>query len=501
MGCREAVQMGLMRGRFDPIAPSWLAEAIGRLPLLRMAGARLHEGAGRVRAAARLAQGNRSSYAGRLTQLASALEEGGLPLPAAAGERLIAPFNGRVVMALYGSTPWIANGYSVRSHCLLTALSEAGVCCVPVTRPNFPQDTATGRATPERDEEEIDGVRYRRLAAAADMMRGPPTDYVETFADGLAAIVRSNGASIVHAASNHLVGLAACLAAERTGARCVYEIRGLWHRSTATRRIGWEHSDRFALHEALERQAALRADHVVVLSPFLADHVRKWGVADERITIVPNGVDAETFRPGRRDPAVRAMLGAGDDTFLVGFVGTFAPYEGLDAMLEAVALLRRRGIDAAAALVGDGEEEARLRALARRLGVPAVFAGRVPFASVPAYLNACDALPFPRRRADVTMLVPPLKLGEAMACGVPVAVADLPPLVECVEDGRTGLVFGEGSAALAEALLRLHGDRTAAARMAAAARCWIVEQRSWQSVVKPLLGVYGAAAASPSERR
>jgi glycosyltransferase involved in cell wall biosynthesis len=469
-----------------------LAGAIAPLPPLRPAAARLYESAGRLRSAAGVA--GRSAYGARLAEMAFALERRELPLPPRPANREPRSFNRRVVMALYGSEPWFANGYSIRTRCLAAQLAAAGIDCVAATRPNFPQDTAAGRRVPRADEETFGGVRYRRLAAGPSMMAGPPSAYVGAFADGLEALVRASGANVVHAASNHLVGLAACLAAERAGARSVYEIRGLWHWSTAARRPGWEASDTFALHEALERQAALRADRVVVLSAPLADYVRGWGVAAERIAVVANGVDPQAFRPHPRDLALRRALGAGPDTFLVGFVGTFTPYEGIDTLLEAVALLRRRGIDAAAALIGDGEEGSRLKCLARRLRVPAAFPGRVAFERVPAYLGALDVHAFPRRRRGATELVPPLKLAEAMACGVPVAVADLPPLVECVTNERTGLVFGHGPAALAAALERLRAEPGLAATLAEAARAWAVERRSWRNSIRPLLEAYGGSA-------
>ncbi len=484
-----------------PTGPSrsWrgrLADTIALLPPLRPAAARLYESTGALRPAARLAGNRRTAYGMRLAEMALALDRCSLPLPPPPRHREPRPFNGRVVMALYGSEPWFANGYSIRSRCLLTQLAQEGVDCVAATRPNFPQDTAPGRRVPPTEEEEFGGIRYRRLAAPASMMDGPPSAYIAAFADKLEPLVRSSGASVVHAASNHLVGLAASLAAERTGARSIYEIRGLWHWSTAARREGWEETDTFALHEALERQAALRADRVVVLSPSLADHVKQWGVPSERIGIVANGVDAEAFRPQARDPVLRRALGAGPGTFLVGFVGTFTPYEGIDTLLEAVAMLRRRGIAAAAALIGDGEEERRLRALARRLRVPAAFPGRVPFERVPAYLNACDAHPFPRRPAQVTTMVPPLKLAEAMACGVPVVVADLPPLVECVAHERTGLVFGLGAAGLAAALERLHIEPGLAAALSVAGRAWVAEHRSWRAAIRPLLAAYADPLAT-----
>jgi glycosyltransferase involved in cell wall biosynthesis len=470
--------------------PPLVADAAMVLPPLRRAGARLHEYQGHLRAAARLAGGDRSRYGARLTELATALDDCGLRLPAAPPTRLRRPFNKRVVMALYGSEPWFANGYSVRSRCLLQQLAAVGVDCVPVTRPNFPQDTAAGRDVPRGTEETFAGLRYRRLPAGPSLLDEPVGDYVRSFAGQLAEIMRASDAGIVHAASNHVVGLAACLAAEATGVPSVYEMRGLWHQSTATRWPGWESTETFALHEALEAQAALRADRVVVLSPALAEHVRGWGVPECRIAIVPNGVDPALFRPQPRDPALRTALGAGPDTFLVGFVGTFAPYEGLDTLLRAVALLRRQGVDAAAALVGAGEQEARLRRLAARLAVPAAFPGRVPFARVPAYLGAFDAHPFPRNAAPVTALVPPLKLAEAMACAVPVVVTGLAPLTEMVTHEHRGLVCGHGPEALAAALGRLHAAPDFAAGIAAAARDWVVEHRTWQAAAATLAAVY-----------
>ena len=462
------------------------------LPPLRRAGARLHEYQGRLRAAARLAAGDPSRYGARLAELAAALDGRGLTYPAPPAGRPLRAFNRRVVMALYGSEPWFANGYSLRTRWLLQQMTAAGIRCVPVTRPNFPRDTIAGRAASSATEETVAGLGYRRLSVGPRMLDEPISDYIRSFADSLAEISRATEASVVHAASNHVVGLAACLAAEATGAQSVYEIRGLWHRSTATRWPGWEKTETFALHEFLEAQAALRADRVVVLSRALADHVRSWGVPDGRIAVVPNGVDPALFKPLPREPSLRAVLGAGADTFLVGFVGTFAPYEGLDTLLRAVALLRRSGVNAAAALVGAGEQEAKLRRLAARLAVPAAFPGRVPLERVPAYLAAFDAHPFPRCPADVTALVPPLKLAEAMACAVPVVVTDLAPLTEMVAHERRGLVCAPEPEALAAALGRLHAEPDFAAGMAAAAREWVVEHRSWANAVERLAAVYAA---------
>jgi glycosyltransferase involved in cell wall biosynthesis len=218
--------------------------------------------------------------------------------------------------------------------------------------------------------------------------------------------------------------------------------------------------------------------------------VRNWGVPAARIRCIGNGVALDRFKPEPRDKALRAAWNAGPESFVLGFVGTFAAYEGLDTLLDAAALLRARGVDAKVVLIGNGEMEPRLRALARRLGVPLHFGGRVSHDQVPRLLSAIDCCPFPRRAAGATLLVPPLKLGEAMACAVPVIVADIPPLTEMVRDGETGHVVAYSTAALADGLERVWRDRQGSRAMAEAARSWIVQNRSWQILVDRLLQVW-----------
>ncbi|HLO76425.1 MAG TPA: glycosyltransferase, partial [Magnetospirillum sp.] len=379
---------------------------------MRATAAHMHEGEGRLSRASRLMDNDTTPYGRRLAELTRALSDGALPLPPPCPEPAAADV-AHAVMALHASPPHVNNGYTVRTLCLLDALRRAGVECAAVTRPNFPHDSAAFRGVPRTDADQAGGHVFHRLHAQAALWEGPLSAYVDAFAIGLADHARRSGAGVVHAASNHVCGLAACLAAEQVGVRSVYELRGLWHWSTINRRPGWQNSETFALHEALERQAALRAHRVVVLSDALAQHARGWGVDPARIVAVPNGVDADAFAPVPRDEAVRAAWGASPETFVAGFVGTFTPYEGLDTLLQAVARLRQRGVDAMAVLVGDGEEADRLKALAGKLGAKAAFPGRVPFAQVPKALAAMDCCPFPRRAEGATLLVPPLKLAEA----------------------------------------------------------------------------------------
>lgn len=470
--------------------PPTLLDLAVLVPGLRPTIAHLHEHAGRLRQAARILQGDGSPYAERMRGLTAALDQGGL---VSLGEHPVVPrrdFNGRAVMALYGAPPWLNNGYTVRTFCLLQELARQGMQCLPVTRPNFPRDLAAFRDAPEVPFDAVDNQQYERLTCPAPLWEGRLDSYIVAFADRLVDLARRHEATVIHAASNHVCGLAAALAADRVGARSVYEIRGLWHWSTVNRRPGWEHTESFALHEALERQAALRADRVIVLAEALAEHVLGWGVPPERVRCIGNGVDLDRFSPQPRDDAMRARWGARPDSFVLGFVGTFAPYEGLDVLLESAVLLRKRGIDVRPVLIGSGEMEDRLRALAKRLGLPVHFGDRVPHAEIPGVLASMDCCPFPRRASGAALLVPPLKLGEAMASGVPVVVADIPPLTEMVRDGATGRVVPPGPSALAQVLEIAWRDPEGSRRMAVAARKWMIDNRSWPSLAQRMIGTW-----------
>ncbi len=485
--------------------PAGVVDLLGRMPPLRFRAAWWHESCGRIgRAAAllppRAGNSKLARYAARLRDFQEVLETGHLTLPEPATENRPSPlpFKGRTVMALYGSEPWMTAGYGVRTRCLLRALEGRGIACTPVTRPNFPADWPGHDGAPVGREETADGVTYRRLVSPVSHQWDSPRRYIEAFADGLVEIARETGASLLHAASNHIVGLAASLAATRLGLPWVYEIRGLWHRTTVSRRPGWERSELYRIHEALERQAAMRADRVVTLSEELARHVAGWGVPRDRISTVPNGVDEALFEPSARNEALRRDLGATDETLLVGFIGTFTPYEGLDRLIQAATALRSEGLEISLALVGDGEEERALRSLARRLGAPTVFAGRVPFDRVPAYYHALDLCAFPRRNLDATRLTPPLKLAEAMASGLPVLVSDLPALTEVVTDGHDGLVAGQGPDDLKEGLRRLADDPGLRRRLGAAGRERVRDGYRWQDQAGHLAELYrGLSTGAP----
>jgi len=136
-----------------------------------------------------------------------------------------------------------------------------------------------------------------------------------------------------------------------------------------------------------------------------------------------------------------------DGSVVVGYVGTFKPWHGLDELNQSPNYMKGSGIPLKFLMVGPMDEppgEPRLMG-----GFPSVFTGSVPYETVPAYINAADILvaPYNTKGSSRTNvgIGSPLKILEYMACGKPTVASDLPQVISMVEDRRTGILYPEGN--------------------------------------------------------
>ena len=220
------------------------------------------------------------------------------------------------------------------------------------------------------------------------------------------------------------------------------------------------------------------------------------GVAEDRVTVVPNGIDAALLRRRATPAEARVRLGLPVDGLWVGAVSSLVHYEGLEVLVTAVALARLRGLDVRAAIVGDGLAGPDLRRRVRALGLSdvVVLPGRLPRAQALGWLDALDVVAVPRLDFEVTRMVPPLKVAEAMGVGRPVVVSALPALAELVEDEVSGLVIPPGDAeALAAAVERLGEDVALRGRLTLAGREQ-AQRLTWASLTDRYQQVYGAVS-------
>ncbi|SEJ32589.1 PEP-CTERM/exosortase A-associated glycosyltransferase, Daro_2409 family [Sphingomonas sp. OV641] len=385
----------------------------------------------------------------------------------------------------------LQSGYTFRTRAIVKAQLARGWDVAAVTGPRHHHD-----APPV---EVVDGITFHRTSRSAQLP-APLGEMAEVAAFGrrITAVAEKFRPDIIHAHSPVLDALAALRATRRLRVPLVYEIRAFWEDAAVGNGTGTEGSLRYRATRALEGWAVKRADAVAVICEGLKRDLLARGVAPERIMVSPNGVDMALFGdPLPRDTALAESLGL--DGEVIGFIGSFYDYEGLDDLIAAMPALVAEREKAQLLLVGGGpmEEALRRQAAASPVAGRIRFVGRVPHQEVERYYSLVDVLAYPRKKMRLTDLVTPLKPLEAMAQGRLVAASDVGGHRELIRDGDTGTLFAaDDPAAIAQALARLLADRSGWDDRRARARAFVERERNWSSNISRYEPVYQRLVAA-----
>ena len=181
-----------------------------------------------------------------------------------------------------------------------------------------------------------------------------------------------------------------------------------------------------------------KACKIVAVSNDVAQYSLQRGAKPEQIEVFPNGIDTERFNLSLRNDSVRHLL-IPPDRFVIGFHGRLRPWHGFDMLVKVSRELLQRGSEIHLLVVGEGDFD-ELRQLTEDRYTRVEWQ---PHKEIPRYVAACDALPL-TYKADMPCYFSPLKLTEAMACGVVPLVPDLGDLPLAVKHLETGLVYPAG---------------------------------------------------------
>lgn len=387
----------------------------------------------------------------------------------------------KILHVLDHSIP-LHSGYTFRTLSLLREQRRLGWQTFHVTSPKH--------TTTQAAEEEVDGWHFFRTPPVSDSGTGirPSLPGLGEWAlmrqleRRLAQVVDRVQPDIIHAHSPVLNALPALRVGRQRGIPVVYEVRAFWEDAAVDHGTTTEGSLRYRLTRRMETHALRQADHVFTICEGLRGDIVARGIPATKVTVIPNAVDIDSFEPGRPpDEELKRHLGLTGAT-VVGFIGSFYAYEGLDLLLDALPQLLQRRPELRVLLVGGGPQEAALKAQAQALGVAdrVIFTGRVPHAEVQRYYDLVDVLAYPRHSMRLTELVTPLKPLEAMAQGRLLVASDVGGHKELIRHGETGWLFRAGSAkALADATDDLLGQRDQWVRMREAGRQFVERERNW----------------------
>jgi PEP-CTERM/exosortase A-associated glycosyltransferase len=304
---------------------------------------------------------------------------------------------------------------------------------------------------------------------------------------------------VLHAHSPCLNGIAAIRAGRKFGIPVVYEVRAFWEDAAVDHGTSTENGLRYKMTRALETHALKRADAVTTICEGLRRDIVERGIPANKVTVIPNAVDIDKFAVGgEADQALKRQLGLQGHR-LIGFIGSFYAYEGLDVLLRAVPALTARAPDLRVLLVGGGPQDAQLRQLAKDLGIgdKVVFTGRVPHDQVQKYYDLLDVLVYPRLSMRLTDLVTPLKPLEAMAQGRILAASSVGGHRELITDGKTGILFApDDPAALASKVGDLLDAQAKWPALRLAGREYVETERNWPVSVARYKHIYGQLTGS-----
>ena len=214
-----------------------------------------------------------------------------------AAEAPIDPVPGRVLHMLQRSLPGHRSGSTYRTHYTVQAQARAGLAPEILTQPGF-----------GAGDERYEGIAMHRLART-----GPaPAELdarLSAYLEGAGPVVERVRPAVLHPASDFVNALVAIELGRRHGIPVVYEVRGfpelLQGRWAGSRGL----YERSVARRHMEAGCWRAADRVVTLAEVMKEHIVAHGVAPERVVVVPNAVDPDTFRPVPPDPALRARLG------------------------------------------------------------------------------------------------------------------------------------------------------------------------------------------------
>jgi glycosyltransferase involved in cell wall biosynthesis len=242
------------------------------------------------------------------------------------------------------------------------------------------------------------------------------------------------------------------------------------------------------LARVLERYTFRRADSIITVTDIQRALLEKEGVAAERITVCHNAIDPQEFDPQRgSESGLRRRLGL--PPVVVGFVGTMNRWQGVQGFADVIQRVAAERGDVGFLFVGDGEGRGPLQAELERRGVQnaAMFVGRQSHAAIPEFVAAMDIGVL----LDSNAYGSPMKVFEYWAMGKAVVAPSVPPVLEILRDGETGLLIAPGdTAAMACQIVRLAADPQLRARLGEAGRKHVLATHTWDQNAEKILQAY-----------
>lgn len=391
------------------------------------------------------------------------------------------------ILQIFDQTAPLISGYSMRSKYITDSLKRLDVDVKVISSPIFLY---------KEQNELINNVSYQRCTIDHwHVIQKIPLLKEYSIIQALKKGIRhqwDQNIKLIDAHSSVLNGIAASKFAKKYQVPFLYEIRALWEDAAVDQGKTSEGSLRYKLTRDLETHLIDKADKITTICDGLKKDIIQRGVREDKIEVIPNGVDTDIFQPRDPDATLIQKLNL-DHCIVFGFIGTFFLFEGLELLIKAAKQILIKRKDVKFLLVGAGREEASLKKMVTEMGSAKhfIFTGRVNHDDIQKYYSVVDVLVYPRVSKRITELVTALKPLEAMALKKIIIASNVGGMKELIHDGKTGLLFKAGDVnELARKCLYVLDNLSEVKKMGEEARQYVLKERNWMNISKRYLKIF-----------
>ena len=391
----------------------------------------------------------------------------------------------------------------VFAHCRRWASAGHDVTVVTCV-PNYPTGTLyPGYRNRFRTVEFVDNIKVIRVYTFLDgkgTRRGRSMNYLTYMVMALSQCLFARRSEVLIATSGHILcGFVGAVIGRLMRTPFILEVRDLWPESiVAVEAIA--QGVTFRMLELIERYMYRAASHIVTVGDGYRERLQARGVDCDRISVVMNGVDRDLFNPLVRRGDVEEQYGI-VGRFVVTYCGAIGMAHGLEVVIRAALLLRRKGrTDIVFLLVGDGARLEELRAEASAHGLDnIIFSGALKRSKIPAILASSHVSLIHLRDSPTFRTVMPSKIFESAAMALPIVLGVKGFARDFIVDAGCGLVIDPGSESqLVDGVLRLADDEQLRKRLGVAGERYVMERFERSALADGYLEIVKRFAQSDS---
>ncbi|MFN7928764.1 MAG: glycosyltransferase [Blastocatellia bacterium] len=396
----------------------------------------------------------------------------------------------KVLHVLDHSLPYLS-AYSFRSLYLISQQRQMGIVPVVLTAPSHESE--------DEGCELLQGVQHHRSRWPDFHYLPQPRfipalrheAYIAALTKRIIHVAQECEADLIHAHSPAVNGLAARRAAKKLRKPWLYELRYYEQDAAVDSGQTTYYSLRYKFARWLEERTLRQADLAITTSTSMQKELLARGFSSRKLLEVPEGIDTRVFHPRPPDPDLieRHQL---EGKTVIGFIGSFYKYEGLERLMTVMHYLLRERRDIKLILAGTGEVEAYLRTrVPREWSDHFIFTGRIEQEEILRYYSVIDICVYPRLSTRMTELTTSIRPLEAMSMERAVIGSNVGGMAELIRHNKTGFVVETDDkvtlGATISHLVRNPEERRAIGKRA---RAQIIRQRDWANIALRYADIY-----------